>query len=155
MDEQRQAYMEEEHHRNLEKNKTKKVPHLININEDPALSGVLLYYIEEEETTLGTAQADPAPTITLKGLNIQKKHAVFTKRGKVVKIQPGSEVIRYNFALNQRIYMYSTVARCISYVAENVFLSQFDFLFYLFDQLLLFNKTFVIQKCLLSSTLFR
>lgn len=113
MEEQRQAYMEEERHKNLEKNKMKKVPHLTNINEDPALSGVLLYYIEGEQTTLGTAQADPAPTITLKGLNIQKKHAVFTKRGKVVTIQPGSEVIGYNLALNQRIYSY--FARCRSY----------------------------------------
>mmetsp|Transcript_46333 Transcript_46333/g.79913 ORF Transcript_46333/g.79913 Transcript_46333/m.79913 type:complete len:1029 (-) Transcript_46333:99-3185(-) len=50
-----------------------------NLNEDPALSGVLKYTLDQEVIRLGTKGADPRPDIILGGLGMQKDHAVITK----------------------------------------------------------------------------
>lgn len=36
-----------------------RLPHLINLNEDPILSGALIYYLENGETLIGTPTDDP------------------------------------------------------------------------------------------------
>jgi len=42
--------------------------HLINLNEDPMLSGVIVHYIRDGEMTIGRKDAQPVPQICLSGL---------------------------------------------------------------------------------------
>lgn len=76
--------------------KRKKVAHMMNLNEDPMLSGVVLHYMDSETTTIGRGDAEPPPSIALKGLSISKNHAVIQKKGKNLEIRPGTQVrLRY------------------------------------------------------------
>ena len=43
-------------------------PHLVNLNEDPMLSGVVFHYLSQAEVTVGRKDAQPVPTICLSGL---------------------------------------------------------------------------------------
>jgi len=52
---------------------------MTNLNEDPALSGVLKFVFDKEVIRLGTKDADPKPDVVLGGLGMQKDHAVITK----------------------------------------------------------------------------
>ncbi|XP_062501904.1 kinesin-like protein KIF28 isoform X2 [Corticium candelabrum] len=63
-------------------------PHLVNLNEDPMLSGVVVHILNEGEMTVGRRNADPPPNLALSGLNIQKMHAVITVMGMEVTIRP-------------------------------------------------------------------
>lgn len=54
------------------------VAHLINLNEDPLLSGVIYHYITTSPMTIGRSDADPKPAICLSGLSIMKKHAILS-----------------------------------------------------------------------------
>ncbi|CAB3998979.1 kinesin KIF28P [Paramuricea clavata] len=67
------------------------IPHLVNLNEDPMLSGVVRHFLEGEEMTIGRKDADPAPTITLSGLSIQKQHAVITVKNGEITIKPAAQ----------------------------------------------------------------
>lgn len=50
-------------------------PHLMNLNEDPMLSGVVFHYLKDGETSVGRKDADQPPDITLSGLRFA--NAVF------------------------------------------------------------------------------
>ncbi|XP_078336850.1 kinesin-like protein KIF28 isoform X16 [Crassostrea virginica] len=64
-----------------------KEPYLINLNEDPMLSGVICHFLNNGETSVGRKDASPVPNICLSGLSIQKQHAViFNKKG-VIEIE--------------------------------------------------------------------
>ena len=56
-----------------------KEAHLINLNEDPLLAGVVFHYFKDGESSIGRKDADPTPCITLSGLSIMKNHAIITK----------------------------------------------------------------------------
>ncbi|KAM5164707.1 kinesin-like protein KIF28P [Mantella aurantiaca] len=60
-------------------------PYLLNINEDPQLSGVLKYFIQEGSSDVGQA---PSNAITLRGLGILPKHATFTNFENKVLVKP-------------------------------------------------------------------
>lgn len=61
-----------------------KEPHLVNLNEDPMLSGVICHFLSQKETTIGRKDAKPVPNICLNGLSIQKQHAVlYNNKGSV------------------------------------------------------------------------
>ncbi|XP_012936827.1 kinesin-like protein KIF28P [Aplysia californica] len=64
-------------------------PHLMNLNEDPMLSGVVFHFLSEQTTVIG--RKDGNPDVVLNGLSIQKKHAVFTNEGGEVSVKPGSD----------------------------------------------------------------
>lgn len=52
-----------------QKEKERNVPHLINLNEDPMLSGVIIHGLSQKKSTLvGRKDADPKPNIVLTGL---------------------------------------------------------------------------------------
>ncbi len=51
-----------------EKSKVKKGPHLVNLNEDPQLSGVIVHSVAKAQTTIGQLKAKPQPAIALSGL---------------------------------------------------------------------------------------
>ncbi|KAL5021850.1 hypothetical protein ScPMuIL_001005 [Solemya velum] len=70
--------------------KRKNEPRLVNLNEDPMLSGVIRHFLEEGETTVGRKDATPQPDLCLSGLSIQKQHAVIYKSKKVVELEPVS-----------------------------------------------------------------
>ncbi|XP_055003471.1 kinesin-like protein KIF28 [Sorex araneus] len=60
-------------------------PHLLNVNEDPQLTGVLKYFIQEGTCDAGQAASN---AITLHGLGISEKHASFTNKDGKVTVAP-------------------------------------------------------------------
>ncbi|KAL8592992.1 hypothetical protein ACOMHN_017922 [Nucella lapillus] len=65
--------------------------HLVNLNEDPMLSGVLFHVLAGVTTSLGRKDASPTPDICLSGLSIQKQHAVITNKKGEVDIEPACQ----------------------------------------------------------------
>jgi len=78
-----QQRYEEEKEKELEKKKKQEVsidknkPHLINLNEDPQLSGKVLYDLTKLPVRVGRKNANPPPQIVLGALGIGKEHAIF------------------------------------------------------------------------------
>ncbi|XP_007935192.1 kinesin-like protein KIF28P [Orycteropus afer afer] len=66
----------------------KTFPHLLNINEDPQLTGVLKYFIRAGSCDAGKAASN---AITLQGLGILDKHASFTNMDGKVTVTPHSK----------------------------------------------------------------
>ncbi|KAK7114935.1 hypothetical protein V1264_000908 [Littorina saxatilis] len=76
---------------NREHSRRNKDAHLVNLNEDPMLSGVLFHFLQGEKTTFGRKDASPPPNICLTGLSIQKQHAVIINRKGEIEIEPASQ----------------------------------------------------------------
>ncbi|KAI1705792.1 FHA domain-containing protein [Ditylenchus destructor] len=69
--------------------KRQEVPHMWNLNEDPALTDMIVWYIESGETRVGNIKGASKPHILLKGLNILPEHALLSnKDNKKVTIRP-------------------------------------------------------------------
>ena len=51
------------------------LPHLINLHEDPQLSGVVQYTIESGVIHIGRKTGNPVPQIILAAINIKPNHA--------------------------------------------------------------------------------
>ncbi|XP_054550939.1 kinesin-like protein KIF28P [Talpa occidentalis] len=66
----------------------KAFPHLLNVNEDPQLTGVLKYIIHAGSSDAGQASSN---AITLQGLGISDKHASFTNSDGKVTVTPHSK----------------------------------------------------------------
>uniref|UniRef100_A0A3Q1DD74 Kinesin motor domain-containing protein n=1 Tax=Amphiprion ocellaris TaxID=80972 RepID=A0A3Q1DD74_AMPOC len=66
-------------------------PYILNINEDAQLSGVVKLFIQEGESN----SVSPYLSISIKGLGIQERHAVFRNEQRRVTLNPltGSNVI--------------------------------------------------------------
>ncbi|XP_039521725.1 kinesin-like protein KIF28P [Pimephales promelas] len=79
-------------------------PYIMNINEDAQLSGVVKLFIQEGEWDIGLADNSPR-VISIRGLGIQEKHAVFSNHQKKVLITPvsGSKVIVNGVPVSKRI----------------------------------------------------
>ncbi|KAM4770961.1 kinesin-like protein KIF28 [Rhinophrynus dorsalis] len=60
-------------------------PYLLNINEDPQLSGVLKHFIHDGSSDIGQAASN---AITLRGLGILPKHATFINTEHKVVVKP-------------------------------------------------------------------
>ncbi|KAK6165825.1 hypothetical protein SNE40_022663 [Patella caerulea] len=73
---------------NKEHEEMKTTPHFWNLNEDPALTRMIIHFCRAGESKIGNRKADPAPEILLNGLSIQKEHAVITNNNNTVKIRP-------------------------------------------------------------------
>ncbi|XP_037646950.1 kinesin-like protein KIF28P [Sebastes umbrosus] len=69
-------------------------PYILNINEDAQLSGVVKLFIQEGEWDMGLSDSSPR-SISIKGLGIQERHAVFRNEQRRVTLTPmaGSKVI--------------------------------------------------------------
>uniref|UniRef100_A0A8C2RA23 Kinesin-like protein n=1 Tax=Capra hircus TaxID=9925 RepID=A0A8C2RA23_CAPHI len=63
----------------------KTFPHLLNVNEDPQLTGVLKHFIQAGSCDAGQAASN---AIILQGLGISDKHASFTNSGGKVTVTP-------------------------------------------------------------------
>ncbi|XP_040897287.1 kinesin-like protein KIF28P [Toxotes jaculatrix] len=77
-------------------------PYILNINEDAQLSGVVKLFIQEGDWDIGLCDSSPR-SISIKGLGIQERHAVFRNEQRRVTLTPlpGSKVIVNGHAVSQ------------------------------------------------------
>ncbi|KAG9294943.1 hypothetical protein G9A89_017737 [Geosiphon pyriformis] len=68
----------------------KKVPHLVNLNEDPLMSECLVYQIKQGITRVGRFESDAQADIRLSGTNILENHCHFENKDGLVTLHPGS-----------------------------------------------------------------
>ncbi|XGW09291.1 hypothetical protein V3C99_011530 [Haemonchus contortus] len=66
----------------------KKLPHLVNLNEDPLMSECLLYYLKEGITSVGRPEASKRPDILLSGQAILEHHCDFVNEDGCVSLDP-------------------------------------------------------------------
>ncbi|NXS86118.1 KIF14 protein, partial [Erpornis zantholeuca] len=71
------------------------LPNLVNLNEDPQLSEVLLYMIKEGETTVGRCTPNSKHDIQLSGVLIADDHCVIKNTAGKVSITPLREAKTY------------------------------------------------------------
>ncbi|XP_016380391.1 kinesin-like protein KIF14 [Sinocyclocheilus rhinocerous] len=67
-----------------------RLPNLVNLNEDPQLSEMLLYMIKEGETKVGKLKSELAHDIQLSGALIANEHCVISSVKGTVSIKPMS-----------------------------------------------------------------
>ncbi|KAM4629240.1 kinesin-like protein KIF14 [Polymixia lowei] len=65
-----------------------RLPNLVNLNEDPQLSEMLLYMIKEGQTRVGKLKSESAHDIQLMGALIADQHCVISNVGGTVSITP-------------------------------------------------------------------
>ncbi|KAJ8384536.1 hypothetical protein AAFF_G00204510 [Aldrovandia affinis] len=65
-----------------------RLPNLVNLNEDPQLSEMLLYMIKEGQTKVGKHKSESAHDIQLSGALIADEHCVISSVGGTVSITP-------------------------------------------------------------------
>lgn len=70
--------------------KTSTTPHIVNLNEDAMLSGVIRHFVDKESISIGSKKDGASPDVALSGLSIQKEHAVISMSGSDVTIKPGA-----------------------------------------------------------------
>ena len=67
------------------KKEAEKCPHILNLNEDPLMSGVVLYLLRQGQSLIGRKDAAAKQDVVLTGLSIEKEHAkVMNTDGKVI-----------------------------------------------------------------------
>ncbi|RHZ59964.1 hypothetical protein Glove_360g45 [Diversispora epigaea] len=66
----------------------KKVPHLVNLNEDPLMSECLVYQIKPGKTRVGHLDSEIQPEIRLSGENILMEHCIFENIDGAVTLHP-------------------------------------------------------------------
>ncbi|XP_057585837.1 kinesin-like protein KIF14 [Hippopotamus amphibius kiboko] len=83
-----------------------RLPNLVNLNEDPQLSEVLLYLIKEGTTTVGKCQPNSSHDIQLSGVLIADEHCTIHNVGGTVSVLPAGEARTY---INGRLISEPTV----------------------------------------------
>ncbi|KAI9008854.1 hypothetical protein CLU79DRAFT_776037 [Phycomyces nitens] len=71
----------------------KKIPHLVNLNEDPLMSECLMYQIKQGKTRVGQHGSQVQADIRLSGSNILEEHCWFDNEDGVVTIHPNGEAM--------------------------------------------------------------
>ena len=67
------------------KKEAENCPHILNLNEDPLMSGVVLYLFRQGQSLIGRKDAGIKQDVVLTGLSIEKEHAkVMNTDGKVM-----------------------------------------------------------------------
>ncbi|CAJ0751822.1 11808_t:CDS:2, partial [Entrophospora sp. SA101] len=66
----------------------KKLPHLVNLNEDPLMSECLVYQIKNGITRVGKSEAEAPADIRLSGENIMDEHCYFENKDGSVTLHP-------------------------------------------------------------------
>eukprot|EP00079_Xenopus_tropicalis_P024886 XP_012817955.1 PREDICTED: kinesin-like protein KIF14 [Xenopus tropicalis] len=72
-----------------------RLPNLVNLNEDPQLSEMLLYMIKEGQTTVGKYKAGSSHDIQLSGALIAEDHCIITNNENIVCIKPFGDAKTY------------------------------------------------------------
>ncbi|XP_033639651.1 kinesin-like protein KIF28P [Asterias rubens] len=91
-----QSAQEEKLAKEIQKREEMKVtPHFWNLNEDPALTGMVVHFTKSGVTKVGNQKATPPPEIMLTGLSVQKDHATITNKKSVCVLKPseGAKVL--------------------------------------------------------------
>ncbi|KAG0227035.1 kinesin-like protein Klp8 [Actinomortierella wolfii] len=71
----------------------KKMPHLVNLNEDPLMSECLVYQLKPGKTQVGRLGSDTPADIRLSGTNIGDQHCYFENVDSVVTLYPGKNTM--------------------------------------------------------------
>lgn len=66
----------------------KKMPHLVNLSDDPLLEGCLVYNLKPGTTTVGNVETDTTAEIRLNGTKILREHCSFENMDNVVSVVP-------------------------------------------------------------------
>ncbi|CRG91710.1 hypothetical protein PISL3812_08761 [Talaromyces islandicus] len=66
----------------------KKMPHLVNLSDDPLLTECLVYNIKPGQTRVGNVDQDNTAEIRLNGSKIQQQHCIFENVDNVVTLIP-------------------------------------------------------------------
>lgn len=66
----------------------KKMPHLVNLNEDPLMSECLVYQLKPGKTHVGKNGSEKAADIKLSGANIEDEHCIFDNDNGIVTLHP-------------------------------------------------------------------
>jgi len=82
------------------------VPHIINLNEDPFLSGQIYHNLEQINCLfIGRKNGDPTPHVILHGIGIQKNHARIEREGNEYFLIPSSEeASKYLYLNGELVY---------------------------------------------------
>ncbi|KAG0056477.1 kinesin-like protein Klp8 [Gryganskiella cystojenkinii] len=67
----------------------KKMPHLVNLNEDPLMSECLVYQLKPGKTQVGRLESSLPADIRLSGTNIRDEHCHFENNNSNVTLYPG------------------------------------------------------------------
>lgn len=65
--------------------------HLMNLNEDPLLTGQVRHVLKKGENTVGKYDRDSAPDITIGGVGATKGHCTIILKGSTVKLIPNKD----------------------------------------------------------------
>lgn len=69
------------------------IPYLSNLNEDPLLSGKIVFALKEGESTIGKAGGDVEPTFRIGGLGVSPLHAVvYVRQSRMEEDERGAAV---------------------------------------------------------------
>ncbi|VDP24916.1 unnamed protein product [Schistosoma curassoni] len=92
----------------------KNTPHLVNLNEDPAMSECLIYYLKEGKTVVGRLESESRVDIGLSGPLIHNEHCIFYTEGSMVEFEQLNEAECYvNGSLVTKRIQLHTGARVI------------------------------------------
>ncbi|KAI8081649.1 uncharacterized protein BX664DRAFT_197879 [Halteromyces radiatus] len=69
----------------------KRMPHLVNLNEDPLMSECLMYQLKLGVTLVGRSESQVQADIRLSGSNIQEEHCSFENNNGTVTLHPGND----------------------------------------------------------------
>ncbi|VDD90619.1 unnamed protein product [Enterobius vermicularis] len=78
--------------------------HFYNLNEDPALTDMIVHFVDKGTTTVGNKDADPPANIQLNGLSIKQEHAVLKNNdNKKVTLTPleGAKILVNGKTINE------------------------------------------------------
>ncbi|KAF9924027.1 kinesin-like protein Klp8 [Linnemannia zychae] len=67
----------------------KKMPHLVNLNEDPLMSECLVYHLKPGKTLVGRLESSVPADIRLSGTSIHDAHCYFENNNSKVTLYPG------------------------------------------------------------------
>ncbi|XP_071966233.1 kinesin-like protein KIF28 [Antedon mediterranea] len=81
------ANMEKLQQERQKQEEMKVIPHFWNLNEDPALTGIVIHFAKEGVSKIGNDKAKAMPDIVLSGLSIQPEHAVVVNEKNCVKLK--------------------------------------------------------------------
>ncbi|KAF9584772.1 kinesin-like protein Klp8 [Lunasporangiospora selenospora] len=71
----------------------KKIPHLVNLNEDPLMSECLVYQLKPGKTQVGRLESMTQADIRLSGANIHDEHCYFENNNLAVTLYPGKSSV--------------------------------------------------------------
>lgn len=97
---------EEKEHETKAETRNVDAPHMINLNEDPFLSGQIYHNLDQLNCLyIGRKNGDPSPHVILHGIGIQRNHARIEREGSDFYLIPASEeASKYLYLNGELVY---------------------------------------------------